>query len=149
MAKRTTTKKEKETKRNGSVDTMIMVGIALLVVAGVLIYMSVSSPRVYVDTTTAAITTAASPTTIQQVTSASPPTNKQTTGTTAVVRYPVNINTATMEELQAVKGIGEGRAYQIIAYRDRLGGYTSVEQIKDIKGIGDSLYSKIAPYLTV
>lgn len=149
MAKRTVTKKEKETKRDGSVDTMIMVGIALLVVAGVLIYMSVSSPRVYVGSTTTAVTTAVSSNTTQQAVANSVPTSKQSVDTTVAVHFPVNINTATLEELQAVSGIGEGRAYQIIAYRDHLGGYTSVEQIKDIKGIGDSLYSKIAPYLTV
>ena len=37
----------------------------------------------------------------------------------------------------------------ILAYREQIGKYTSVEQIKDIRGIGDGLYVKIAPYLTV
>ena len=48
-----------------------------------------------------------------------------------------------------IDGIGEVKANNIIEYRDYLGGYTSVEQIKNIKGIGDGVYEKISPYLTV
>lgn len=63
--------------------------------------------------------------------------------------FPININTCTAQELTAVNGIGDARAQAIIEYRKQLGSYSSVEQIKDIKGIGDSVYEKIAPYLTV
>ena len=48
----------------------------------------------------------------------------------------------------AIDGIGETRADSILAYREQLGGYTSVEQLKEISGIGDTLYAKIAPYVT-
>ena len=65
------------------------------------------------------------------------------------ISYPVNLNTATFEELTAIQGIGDQRAAAILAYREQIGKYTSVEQIKDIRGIGDGLYAKIAPYLTV
>lgn len=65
------------------------------------------------------------------------------------VEYPLNLNTATAEELSTIKGIGMNKAYAIIEYRDVIGGYTSVEQIKDISGISDSLYPSIAGYLTV
>ena len=60
-----------------------------------------------------------------------------------------NLNTCTASELTVLDGIGESRAAAIIQYREYLGGYTSVAQIKNIKGIGDKLYEKIAPYLTV
>ena len=63
--------------------------------------------------------------------------------------FPVNLNTCTAQELTAIDGIGDTRASAIIQYREYLGGYTSVEQIKEIKGIGDALYEKISPYLTV
>ena len=63
--------------------------------------------------------------------------------------YPINLNTATVDELVTIRGIGESRASAIIEYREYLGGYTSVEQIKEIRGIGESTYSKLAPYLTV
>ena len=48
-----------------------------------------------------------------------------------------------------IDGIGEVRAAAIIAYRNELGGYTSVEQLKNIKGIGEATFAKIAPYVTV
>ena len=45
--------------------------------------------------------------------------------------------------------IGQTRANAIIAYRDYLGGYTSVEQLRNISGIGESVYAAIEPYVTV
>lgn len=65
------------------------------------------------------------------------------------VSYPLNLNTCSAEELMTVDGIGEARAQAIISYRDYLGGYTSVEQLKNISGIGDAVYERIAPYVTV
>ncbi len=49
----------------------------------------------------------------------------------------------------AIDNVGETRANAIIAYREYLGGYTSVEQLKNISGIGDSVYALIEPYVTV
>lgn len=63
--------------------------------------------------------------------------------------YPINLNTCTAEELMSIENVGESRANAIIEYRDYLGGYTSVEQLKDIKGIGDATFAKIEPYVTV
>lgn len=63
--------------------------------------------------------------------------------------YPVNLNTATVEDLMSVEGIGENRAWQIVSYRNEIGRYTSVAQIKNISGIGDGVYEQISPYLTV
>ncbi len=65
------------------------------------------------------------------------------------VTYPLNLNTCTTEELQTIDNIGKTRADAIIAYREHLGGYTSVDQLKDISGIGDSVFSSIEPYVTV
>lgn len=63
--------------------------------------------------------------------------------------YPVNLNTATVEDLMKIEGIGENRAWQIVSYRNEIGRYTSVSQIKNISGIGDGVYEQISPYLTV
>ena len=85
--------------------------------------------------------------------SAQSSTAAQTTGATAQYTkqnaFPINLNTATADELTRISGIGEKRAASIIAYRESIGGYTSVDQIKNIRGIGDATYAKIAPYLTV
>lgn len=125
--------------------TKIMIGIALLVIAGIMLYISLSQPRVYSgDDSTAAPTDGVS--TYEN--------NSQTTSVKLEVKqddvtFPVNLNTATVSELQAIDGIGEKRAAQIIAYREAKGGFKSVDEIKNIKGFGDSLFEQISPYLTV
>lgn len=65
------------------------------------------------------------------------------------ISYPIDLNSCTAEDLTSINGIGDVKAQSIIEYREYLGGYTSVEQIKNISGIGESTYEKIAPYLTV
>ena len=61
----------------------------------------------------------------------------------------VNINTASIAELTSVTGIGESRAQAIIAYREKNGGFRSIEEIKKVDGIKDGLFSKIKDYITV
>lgn len=65
------------------------------------------------------------------------------------VSYPVNLNTCTYEDLVSIDGIGDTKAQAILEYRDYLGGYTNVSQLKEIMGIGDSTFAKIEPYVTV
>lgn len=55
----------------------------------------------------------------------------------------VNINTADTEELCELKGIGEARARAIIEYRSKNGSFRSVEDIKNVSGIGDGIFEKI------
>lgn len=61
----------------------------------------------------------------------------------------VNINTAGMAELTTVPGIGEGRAQAIINYREKTGSFGSIEDIKNVEGIKDGLFSKIKDKITV
>lgn len=60
----------------------------------------------------------------------------------------ININTATSEELQTITGIGESKAKNIIEYRNKKGKFKSIEDIKNVEGIGDSLYETIKVYIT-
>ena len=61
----------------------------------------------------------------------------------------ININTCTKEELESLEGIGESKAIQIINYRKVNGLFQSIEDIKNVSGIGDAVYQKIKDYITV
>ena len=60
----------------------------------------------------------------------------------------ININTATKEELMTLSGIGETKALAIISYREKTP-FTSIEDIKNVSGIGDSTYNEIKDHITV
>ncbi|WP_265434676.1 ComEA family DNA-binding protein [Aeromonas salmonicida] len=59
-----------------------------------------------------------------------------TTVTTAKESGKVNLNTASINELTALKGIGEKKAQAIVDYREKQGKFTTVEQLADVSGIG-------------
>ena len=59
----------------------------------------------------------------------------------------VNVNTATAEELQLLPGIGAARADALIDLRKQRGGFKSLEQLKEVKGIGDASLERLRPYV--
>ena len=61
----------------------------------------------------------------------------------------VNINTASKEELMTLSGIGESKALDIINYRNTNGYYKTIDEIKNVSGIGTAIYEKIKAYITV
>lgn len=61
----------------------------------------------------------------------------------------VNLNTADADRLQTLSGIGESRAADILSYRERSGGFRSVEEIMQVPGIKESTYEKIKDKITV
>lgn len=61
----------------------------------------------------------------------------------------ININTATKEELMTLPGVGESKANLIIEYREKNGNFITIEDIKNVTGIGDSLFEKIKDSITV
>lgn len=61
----------------------------------------------------------------------------------------VNINTATLEELETLPSIGEVRAQAIITYRETNGGFRTIDDIKEVSGIGEKIFADISPYITV
>lgn len=61
----------------------------------------------------------------------------------------VSINTATLEELMNLPGIGESKAKDIINYRETNGPFTSIEDLLKIKGIGESILAKIKENITL
>ena len=61
----------------------------------------------------------------------------------------VNINTASVEELQKISGVGSSIATKIVNYRKQNGKFSSVEDIRNVSGIGDSKYEQIKNYICV
>ena len=61
----------------------------------------------------------------------------------------VNLNTATVAELQTLEGIGEKKAEQIIAYREANGGFKQISDLKAVSGIGEKRFETLKDSLTV
>ena len=60
----------------------------------------------------------------------------------------ININTASLEELMTLSGIGESKANAIINYRNEIGLFETIKDIKNVSGIGDSAFEKIKDSIT-
>jgi len=61
----------------------------------------------------------------------------------------ININTADATELDKLPGIGPAKAADIIAYRDQKGSFQTIEELKDVKGIGDKTFENLKDLVTV
>jgi competence protein ComEA len=61
----------------------------------------------------------------------------------------VNINTASATELAATKGIGDAKAKAIVEYREKNGPFKSVDDLGQVKGIGEQVLAKLRPQVTV
>ena len=61
----------------------------------------------------------------------------------------VNLNTATSEELTALPRIGDTVAARIVAYRKKNGSFTKVEELMNVKGIGEKTFLRLQPHVFV
>ncbi|QCT75035.1 helix-hairpin-helix domain-containing protein [Macrococcoides canis] len=65
------------------------------------------------------------------------------------VQNKININQAEQSELEEIPGIGPKKAQDIIKYRTDNGGFKSIEEIKEIRGVGDKTYESLKDYIEV
>jgi competence protein ComEA len=60
----------------------------------------------------------------------------------------VNLNTASAEQLTAVPGIGDKLAARIVEYRQKNGSFKNVQELMNVKGVGEKSFGKLEPFLT-
>jgi len=75
----------------------------------------------------------------------------QKSGAKAAAAVPavVNLNTATATQIATLPGIGEKAADRIIEYREKNGGFKKIEELMNVKGIGEKSFLKLKPLITV
>lgn len=73
----------------------------------------------------------------------------ETTSASTTFSGQIDINSATVEDLMKIEGIGEKTAQNIIAYRESVGGFQYLEQLLYVDGIGETKFSRWLPYLTI
>jgi competence protein ComEA len=75
----------------------------------------------------------------------------QTTGgaAKAAVSAPVNINTASASELEALPGVGQAMAARIVEYRQKNGGFKKIEELMNVRGIGEKAFLTLKPQITI
>lgn len=68
---------------------------------------------------------------------------------TAKLEGVVNVNTATVEQLQQLPGIGASRARALVEARTSRGRFKTLEELLEVKGIGESSLARLRPHLTL
>jgi len=90
-----------------------------------------------------------SPPTVASVAPSRTPRSAPQAAATATTQFPINLNTATAEQLEAIPGIGPVLAQRIIEYRQTRGRFQSVDELLEVRGIGPKRLESMRPYVVV
>ena len=67
----------------------------------------------------------------------------------APAQAPLNLNTATIAEFEALPGVGPATAARIVEYRQKQGGFKKIEDLMNVRGIGEKMFLSLKPMIVV
>jgi competence protein ComEA len=84
-----------------------------------------------------------------QTTATPKPQKAKASKTVAAPAGPTNLNTATVAQLDALPGVGKSTAQRIVEYRQKNGSFKKIEELMNVKGVGEKSFLKLKPLITV
>jgi competence protein ComEA len=97
----------------------------------------------------AVLAMAAAPLAAQTSSSGKSPARTGRSSAKALPSAPINLNTATAAQLAELPGIGPKAAQRIVEYRQKNGSFKKIEELMNVKGIGEKSFLKLKPAITV
>ena len=74
---------------------------------------------------------------------------KSTESSSASTSAPINLNTASVAQLETLPGIGRSTAERILEYRQKNGSFKKIEDLMNVRGVGEKSFLKLKPLITV
>jgi competence protein ComEA len=75
--------------------------------------------------------------------------SQQSESQAAAAKTVINLNTATIDQLETLPGIGRKTAERILEHRTKSGGFKRIEELMNVKGIGEKSFLKLKPLIAV